>query len=178
MALQRNELTQHDMLANKYIQKTREYLDYLENHIENVRKAYNFIVAACHDMAWTQEPRFLSDLDCEIGKHDVSKLGPQEFTQYRDYFYPVSRYVKDNSNFDMAWEHHKKCNLHHHQALQKSTHDIIHMVVDWTAMSYVFGGTAQSYYEANTDRITLKPIFEGFMYELFRNIEKYDEKQP
>ena len=50
------------------------------------------------------------------------------------------------------------------------------MVIDWTAMGYKFGDTAQEYYEANKDKIVIKEIaLYNFMYEIFDKIALYKE---
>lgn len=50
--------------------------------------------------------------------------------------------------------------------------DIIHMVIDWTAMGYKFGDTAQQYYESNKDKIELSDEHKMFMYEIFDRLNK------
>jgi hypothetical protein len=43
--------------------------------------------------------------------HDLSKLLPDEFIPYMNYFYGN----KNEQAFDLAWNHHQKRNKHHHQ---------------------------------------------------------------
>ena len=38
-------------------------------------------------------------------------------------------------------------------------------------MRYKFGGTAQSYYEANLHKIKLNPILSEFMYTIFNYLK-------
>ena len=44
------------------------------------------------------------------------------------------------------------------------------MVLDWMAMGYKFGDTAQEYYEKNKDKIALPNIAIPFMYETFERL--------
>ena len=157
------------MEAQKYIQKTREYLDYVEEHIENVRKAFIAVSDACNGMAWVGDDYAWHTIRRDVELHDISKLSAQEFTQYRNSFYPVEGETVDKESFNGAWEHHKANNSHHHEVANNWA-DIVHMVIDWTAMGYKFGDTAQAYYEANKDRIKLTSEHVTFMYEIFGKI--------
>lgn len=155
------------MEANRYIQSSRDYLDYLEEHIENVRKAFIELSGKCSGMAWGGDDMTWHTIRQQVCFHDISKLTKEEFVQYRDSFYPVKEGDKEKSGFDAAWENHKKLNHHHHETAANYL-DIIHMVIDWTAMGYKFGDTAQEYYEANKDRIVIKEkALYNFMYEIF-----------
>ena len=157
------------MEAQKLIQKTREYLDYVEEHIENVRKAFIAVSDACNGMAWVGDDNSWHTVRRDVELHDISKLSANEFTQYRNKFYPVEGEEVDEEEFDLAWQMHKQCNPHHHE-VAKDWSDIVHMVIDWTAMGYKFGDTAQAYYEANKERIKLAPDHVAFMYEIFDKI--------
>jgi hypothetical protein len=72
------------------INKFREYLDYIEEHYNNVQKAWKLINEKCQNKNF----RFISDdfvwhtIDSEVKQHDMSKLSEQEFTQYRQFFFP------------------------------------------------------------------------------------------
>lgn len=156
------------MEAQKLIKKTREYLDYVDEHIENVRKAFIEVSDACNGMAWVSDDYTWHRIRREVELHDVSKLSARELTQYRDYFYPVGDQV-NRIEFDEAWRHHKANNSHHHEVV-KTQIDIIHMVIDWTAMGYKFGDTAQSYYENNKTRINLSADHVNFMYQIFNKL--------
>jgi hypothetical protein len=159
------------MKADEYIKKTRDYLDYLEEHIGNVRKAFCELSDKCRDMWWVSDDYQWYTFRDEVIHHDLSKFSRQEFVQYRDSFYPVRNSDKLNSRMEDAWEHHKKHNTHHHESV-KNFNDIIHMVIDWTAMGYKFGGTAQQYYEANKYKISLSDEHKKIMYEIFDRLIK------
>jgi hypothetical protein len=145
------------MIALELIEKTREYLDYLERHILNVRKAWIDIKGKCGDMHFVYDDYTRNKIEDEVNNHDLSKLTEQEFVQYRKSFYPVDEEPK----FDMseAWEHHKAKNPHHFEnwtaAANRNTEHwriyCVHMLVDWLAMSYEFGDSPRTYYEDNLD---------------------------
>lgn len=160
------------MAGQDYIEKTRQYLDYLEEHLENVRLAFIELSNACDGMMWVGDDCAWHGLRQEVICHDLSKFTKHEFTQYRDSFFPVSDTDKENSEFDLAWEHHKAENHHHHETAENFM-DIVHMVVDWTAMGYKFGDTPRDYYERNKDKISLSDDHRDFMLEIFDKLEAY-----
>lgn len=154
------------MKGQDYIDKTREYLDYLEEHLENVRKAFIEVSKACDGMWWVGDDMTWHTLREDVIHHDLSKFSIEEFVQYRERFYPINGEELAYSCIEKAWEHHKRNNRHHHETAV-SCADIVHMVIDWTAMGYKFGDTAQQYYEKNKDKIRLSEDNKSFMYEIF-----------
>lgn len=163
------------MKGQDYIEKTREYLDYLEEHLNNVAKAFQEVSEACDGMAWVGDDLTWHTLRREVEYHDMSKFSKEEFTQYRGKFFSVDDELHDTQlldmNFDNAWDNHKHKNHHHWETASKET-DIVHMIVDWTSMSYKFGGSAQEYYEKNKYDIKVDKKFIPFMYEVFRRLSK------
>ncbi|MTB53059.1 DUF5662 family protein [Lewinella sp. W8] len=158
------------------IQKFREYLDYVERHYLNVQKAWLEIKLQCNGKGF----RFLDDdfvyhsIAAGVKAHDLSKLSAQEFTQYRQWFFPSEGEEKDKAAFDSAWEHHKANNDHHWQTWTKKYENhpyadafVVEMVVDWMAMGYEFGDTPRQYYENNKDKIDLPQWAIDLMYDIF-----------
>lgn len=167
------------MVGQDYIDKLREYLDYVEEHLENVRKAFCELSDICQGMWWVGDDINWHTLRMDVEWHDVSKLSQAELVPYADKFYPTKHEPMEwhDNFFDKAWEHHKKHNSHHHESL-KNNIDVVHMIIDWTAMGYKFGDTAQQYYETNKDKISLTEKQKEVMYEIFERIEKHNAKRP
>ena len=169
------------MQALELINKTREYLNYLEEHILYVQKAWADIQVKCRDMRFVYDDFVYNWIGMEVQQHDISKLGPEELVQYRRQFYPLSDREK-GAGFDAAWEHHKRFNPHHWENWTKETYTdpfewevhCVHMVIDWTAMGYKFGDTAKEYYEKNKHKIDLPDYAEDFIYEIFKRLEGDD----
>lgn len=162
------------MKAQDNIDKTREYLNYLEEHIENVRKAFEEISRACKGMWWVTDDCMWHNFRSDVEHHDLSKFSPEEFVQYRRHFYPVDDREKSISGIDEAWANHKIMNPHHHEEVERKL-DVVHMIIDWTAMGYKFGDTAQKYYEKNKDRINLDEEYVALMYEIFEKLKECNE---
>lgn len=163
------------------IVKFREYLDYIERHYDNVQRAWEELREKCKDMWIIRTDITYWALDALIKQHDESKLSKEEFFAYRQYFYPVAGEVKDKKAFEEAWEHHWKNNDHHWQNWTKEFGDkhsdaaelsLFHNIIDWMAMGYEFGDTAQEYYENNKDKINLPEWAIKTMYEIFENLKK------
>ena len=169
----------------------REYLDYIEEHYDNVQKAWKIIQEKCSDMKFIYDDFSFYILNNDIKNHDESKLDKEEFQYYRQYFFPTEKeefianscngmsvkdYYKDN--FNIAWEMHKAHNQHHWQTWtrinyhypEQLTINCVHMVVDWIAMSIKFGDTAKDYYEKNKDEIKLPDWAVEFIYEIFDRV--------
>lgn len=164
------------------ISKTREYLNYIEEHYNNVQKAWQELQKKCKDMRFIYDDYVWGCIDVEVKVHDLSKLSECEFVQYRKAFYAT----KQEGKCDMseAWEHHQKVNPHHWQNWTKCLGignpyqweiHCVHMVIDWIAMGYKFNDTAQRYYEKNKDKINIPDYAVKFIYEIFKRITKDGE---
>ncbi len=165
--------------TRQLIQKTRDYLDYIEEHYENVQKAWNELKEKCKDMTFMHDDFRYFCIQDQIDNHDYSKLSCEEFVQYRQKFYSIPGEEINKDLFNSAWEHHKKENAHHWEHWTKLLtmripYDqeiaCVHMVCDWMAMGYKFGDTAKNYYEENKDKIELPDWAITYIYEIFDRI--------
>lgn len=164
------------MKAQDYIDSTRAYLNYLEEHIENVRKAFEELSNACDGMYWVGDDFTWHCIRSDVMNHDLSKFSKEEFVQYRDKFFSVNGQEPNPDDFKAAWENHKQQNHHHHETAYTVV-DVVHMVIDWTAMGYKFGDTAESYYLKNKDNMNLEPWMVEEMTEIFSRIRSYRESK-
>lgn len=161
------------MIGQDYIDSTRKYLDYLEEHLNNVAKAFNELSEACDGKEhWVGDDYAWWTFKAEVERHDLSKFSKEEFTQYRDNFFPVCDADKDNSCFDQAWENHKRNNHHHHETAEHYM-DIVHMVIDWVAMSYKFGDNPRDFYNKTKPSMALDERFHNYIDTLFNYLEEY-----
>lgn len=158
------------------IKKFREYLDYIEEHYNNVQKAWALVREKCADFDFVKDKNLSIQIEEAVKQHDLSKLSEQEFTQYRQFFYPTTTEEKNVDLFNTAWEHHKANNDHHWQTWtqfgcdEKKLIALIHNIIDLVAMGFKFGDTAQEYYEKNKDRILLPQWAIIRMYDIFKRI--------
>lgn len=136
-------------LENDILYKKRlEYRDYIDEHILNVKKAWNIVKTVC-DYILIDELGYIS-VSCEIIEsniimHDRSKYGLEEFEPYRKYFYPISKNEKEKckNEFDKAWVHHYMNNPHHWDywwAIKSKMpiQFVVEMICDWIAMGIKF----------------------------------------
>lgn len=165
------------------INKTREYLDYVERHFHNVKKAWDELNTKCdgHGFNWLYDDFIWHCINENIKIHDKSKLSKEEFCQYRQFFYPTKDEEKDKTQFNKAWENHLKLNAHHWQNWTKnhsgSISFLIENICDWMAMGYEFGDTAKEYYENNKEKIYMPEWAVKHMYEIFNIIYPVDSKK-
>lgn len=164
------------MRGHDYIDSTRKYLDYLEDHLNNVAKAFNELSEACSGKEqWVGDDCTWWEFKSEVEDHDISKFGRHELTQYRDNFFPVCEEDKKNSGFDAAWENHKDKNHHHHETAGNYM-DIVHMVIDWVAMSYKFGDNPRDFYNKTKPTMKIDEKFHDYIDKLFVYLEEYRVK--
>lgn len=150
--------------------KEEEYRNYIDSHRKNVQKAWDNIKSNENVIHYisnninTTMPHFLKTLDEFISKHDMSKYSDAEFDAYREWFYPIDEEEKQSAKkaFDLAWEHHYSCNMHHWDWWYKSgiPNDmpfifVMEMICDWVAMGYQFNNSAKDWYYKNKDNIHL-----------------------
>jgi len=165
------------MKGYEYLKKIREYCDYLQEHLENVEKAWNVIKEKCQNQNVVWDDHLYWFVDGLVKQHDVSKFSAQEFIPYQERFFGVKNTVKTGS-FEEAWENHKDKNPHHweHWTAREygyPNEDAVHcicMIIDWMAMGMKFGDTAQSYYENNKDKIKLPEWADRFCNEVFEAV--------
>ena len=83
--------------------KEKEYIKYIENHKDNIEKAFEEMVI-CPDMHWIGWEFYHVDLYEQILKHDNSKYDKEEFDAYRKNYYPVNDEEKElnKEDFELA----------------------------------------------------------------------------
>lgn len=138
-----------DMLNR--VEMSAEYDEYLDTHIYNVRRAFDWIKKnipeALSEENYFEETAYYGELEDIIDKHDFSKLKKVpdaenyydlkcEYDAYTDYFYGTKT-LEVKEAFDRAWLSHIHENPHHwqHWLLQNDDPEIGLRVLD---MPYVF----------------------------------------
>lgn len=169
----------NDMKGFDYIRATRNYCDYLEEHLTNVSKAFTELTQACDGKEhWVADDFTWHTIREDVRLHDISKFSPQEFVQYRNHFFPTTSKDKESSGFSEAWENHKRENHHHHETCEDRL-DVVHMLIDWMAMSYKFGDTPREYYEkiTNSGELEISHDHRVYMEQLLRHLDNHRAKK-
>lgn len=166
------------------VEKEKEYIAYIEEHVNNVMTAFQSI-----NTKLTNYPNYPIE-DAEISfsltretvmenlrivaervhLHDQSKYSDEEFAAYRRKFHPTTEESTSGEdaealaieNFNKAWEHHYKNNPHHpgYWTDKEMTLDaIIEMLADWVAMSIKFHSSTRDFWEnkAGKERSLMSP---------------------
>ena len=124
---------------------SQKYDEYLENHRQAVKKAYQWIAAYIPELTDVEATR-------NIEFHDMSKNTPDEYTPYDDYFYGEQTPTVIEA-FNRAWLMHIHRNPHHWQhwvlindepkegtiLIEMPYPYIIEMICDWWAFSWIKG---------------------------------------
>lgn len=152
----------------------KEYLDYLDDHIEAVISSWEDILRPALEEA--DEPLVqninLDEIGLQVYNHDQSKYSSEEFTAYCNHWYPPdgldvahgSEKPQGDSDYDYAWVHHRNNNPHHSQywlsveddgeirALDMPIKYILEMLCDWHSFSRNKDeDTAYDWWVANRD---------------------------
>ena len=158
--------------------KEKEYEDYINEHVNNVKKAYNerkIPISVVLNLSNDE----IKDLENRIENHDNSKWSDEEFDAYRRHFHYISDKEKEESkeDFEKAWKHHYTVNDHHpeHYCLDGEPKEIpkvamAELICDWDAMSRKFGGNPLKWYNDNAAR---KFVFNDNTKELLEKALKY-----
>lgn len=163
------------MKVLEHTKAIRAYCDYLDRHIKNVRRAWDEIAQACASMRFVYDDYVFWSIESMVVDHDLSKVSAAEFIPYQRRFFPLEGEEPDRDGFAPAWENHKASNPHHweHWSVRDYSNPYeaechcVCMVIDWTAMAYEFGDTAESYYRKNADKIPIPDWSVRFIEEIF-----------
>lgn len=142
-----------------------EYRNYINEHIENVKKVFTCLVA-------DHMPHAVIAAEV-ITEHDESKFSSDEFIAYAQKFFGDGCPKMD---FDYAWNHHQKGNRHHWQywimwnpkgslALPIPEKYIIEMLCDWTAMSLKFNNKPSDWLRDNINNMLLHDSTREYIME-------------
>lgn len=151
------------------LSKRKEYTDYINEHISNVKKAFDEFINNNECLAIVDEITIGSCIIIDIvyaniKHHDESKFSEEEFEPYRKHFYPINDKEKEDAKeeFDKAWKHHYLNNPHHWDGWALNGNEmpiiyIIEMLCDWQAMSYKFDSNTLDWYNKEKKEIKLLP---------------------
>lgn len=125
--LRKNE----DLIDKEYIKKCEEYTSYIDEHIANVKTAFQNLFrnpdkpfTNFHGITGDKLAKVLDTLEMLVANHDSTKYIDEEFEGYRAHFYPTTKesqrmetdsFYKSlvESNYNLAWFHHLTFNDHH-----------------------------------------------------------------
>lgn len=155
--------------SKEQLQKEKEYKDYVDTHIINVKTAWSIMKSNTRFLKYIEIEDnctsrglniFIDLMDSMINNHDSSKYSYEEWEGYRKNYYPVDDQEKiDNApNAEKAWVHHYTTNMHHWDWWAKNNCqermplvNIVEMCCDWIAMSMKFGSNAYDWFNQQTD---------------------------
>lgn len=158
---------------------SKKYDDYLTQHIDNVKKAFNYIRLFA--------PQILTKYNCKMDNiwyHDASKASNEEYYTYDEYFVTGDKNnKKTEEEFNKAWLHHIHENPHHWEhwvipventCIDMPIDDIIEMICDWWSFSFKKGdlNTIFDWYEAHRDKILLSDRTREIVEDILKMIKE------
>lgn len=181
------------------LEKEQEYLDYINEHISLVNKAFTIYMLPLLGM--TNISVLVSDEELKkaivnlqplIPTHDASKFSDAEYDGYRMRWYPTKAEeakMKEDKEFEelvsdryeKCWQHHYTVNEHHPKhwvnpetgvSRDMNLGAIIEMLCDWEGMSLKFGTSTLKWYEekATDEKAALSAKTKEIVEDLLYNV--------
>lgn len=158
-------------LVRKYNPNGYQYDQYLNAHILGVKRAWHEILKPAMLENFDVSLETIQEISDVISVHDNSKFDEIEYNEYLNYFYPSPECPKDEHLFNIAWNHHQKCNPHHWQywiligdgahiqCLDMPLKYVAEMCCDWHSFSLTDKpeNTAYNWWKSRKDLIMVSP---------------------
>ena len=166
-----------------------QYDNYLENHINNVGKGFDWINSYLPELLNGMQHTI--EYECKI-EHDQSKYNTYEYNAYDAYFYGNNRSYKVVQDFNYAWLKHIHNNPHHWQHWVLINDDpnegekimdmpyiyIVAMICDWWSFSHAKGNLYEifGWYDEHKDYMKLSDKTRKSVEDILTKIKaKLDE---
>lgn len=179
---------QSEVLIKERSIMSKEYDKYLEQHISNVKKGFDWVCKHLPEVL----PEF--SLVEQISDHDKSKYKLDEYVPYDKYFYGQNKSYNVVQEFNYAWLTHIHNNPHHWQywvlinddptegekILDMPLNYIIEMICDWWAFSWSKENLHEifSWYDEHKDYMKLSPNTRKTVEHILDEIKwKIDNKR-
>ena len=163
---------------------SKQYDDYLKQHIANVSKGYNWLRTNLSHLLIGGIP----DIDRQISEHDRSKYIPDEYDAYDVYFYGKEKTPEVEKNFQLAWLQHIHRNPHHWQywvlihddpdegetIMEMPYNYIIEMICDWWSFSWESGDLFDifDWYETHKENIIMSKNTQATVEDILNKLEQ------
>lgn len=170
-----------------------DYNQYLKEHIDGVSNGLHWLADNLPNIDQAAMDKALNYNN--IFKHDASKVSPEEYDAYDDYFYG-NQTAKVKEAFDYAWLHHIHNNPHHWQywvlinddasegtrALEMPLEYVYEMIADWWSFSWKKGNLMEifDWYDDHKKRIIFHKNTKKVVEEILdgiRNVLKAQQRK-
>lgn len=174
------EDTNFTLLENFTSSAQGQYTKYLKEHISNVQKGYEYLKKNIPDIFSDLEIP-MDEMDKQIKEHDKTKWSEDEFEPYAEHFYGKNKGIDNDSDFEIAWEHHYNNNPHHPEfwsGKEMPLSCIIEMICDWWSFSWKNGDLFEIFkYYSENDKPDLDDTTRSKVEEILRklkdNLQRY-----
>jgi hypothetical protein len=166
---------------------SKEYTNYIIEHCENVRKAYDWLV---------DHKIIKNEFLMHIIHHDLSKWQDEEYKAYDKYFYGKKNTEEINEAFNFAWLHHIHNNPHHWQhwvlindddgtqALEMPEGFVVEMFCDHASFSFKTGNLEEvsKWYKDHKSNMILhentRIMYEDILDKYMKTIKQDQKNLP
>lgn len=183
------KIIDESMMTND-AERKMQYNEYLRQHIAGVQKSFNdYLLPVLQEDESLTNSQIVDIID-QIKDHDQSKYEDEEYPGYLQWFYPENgdESNKDQTQFDLAWNHHQHMNKHHWQhwicrsdndddvILDMDLASICEMICDWSSFQYLtdydLSGTAHEWYKDHGKKMLLSDNTREIVEELLDKTNK------
>lgn len=175
-------------MEKEYKKALEDNIAYINEHRENVRKAFDFLVKIG---IVNNGSELYYKLKENIYYHDISKYGKVEFEPYAKRFFLPNGKKLYNEDFDKAWLHHIHNNPHHWNywvlvdgvgeitALEMPEEYVYEMICDWLSFGFKKGDLTEikSFNEAKRNEYILHPNTRKLVDDIINKIVDEVEKE-
>ena len=171
------------------INSDKQYREYLFTHIENVKKAFNWLYNNTPKIFENLTKKELNQLKYHIETHDASKYSEAEFGPYKDHWFGNGSY-DDDYDYDCAWLHHVHNNPHHWQhwviveagkrtIVSMPKIYIIEMICDWWSFSWTKNNLYEmfTWYELHGEEMVMSESTREKVNFILKTIKDELDKQ-
>jgi hypothetical protein len=166
---------------------SKEYTNYIIEHCENVRKAYDWLV---------DHKIIKNEFLMHILHHDLSKWQDEEYKAYDKYFYGKEKTKEVEEAFNFAWLHHIHNNPHHWQhwvlindddgtyALEMPEGFVVEMFCDHASFSFKTGNLEEvsKWYKDHKSNMILhentRIMYEDILDKYMKTIKQDQKNLP
>lgn len=190
----KEDIEEDASIDGQITQKEKEYREYIDTHIANVKKAYDRIVKDLIKDEFNEDQ--ITEIESNLECHDEDKNIPFIFDAYRRNHYPINDREKENASddYDIAWSYHKTHNPHHWEYWLGGDGDFVadpvenavkiayvEMFCDWLSFGFrkeATSATGEStefkvWYEDNKDNIQIHPDLKEWYDDKIDKIISY-----
>jgi len=99
---------------------------------------------------------------------NIEKAFQEIYTVCKDIWQIATDYTWNKFKKDIIYNNNNKLKI----SIVETPLDVVRLIINWTALGYETGKSAQQYYESHKNKIILSQNHANLMYEIFDKLNK------